>query len=141
MGFGIRQKIFFFIVFFPWWWSVQSMNPFFGRAVGIRLIDAPVLHPVSVSFLFRWSEFYSFPQSLINLIVFVRCLRDYSTLLLGGRWCLLHCYSRIVRGTDTKGPLMSFGVCRCSSLTVCFLPNSLAYNSDQFTFHYIIEIS
>jgi len=61
-----------------------SLNFFFilplMNSVGIRLIDAPVLHPVRST---MWP-------------------RDYSTLLLGGPSCLLLCYSRIVKETDTR---------------------------------------
>ena len=60
----------------------------------------------------------------MTIFLLYRWLRDYSTLLLGGLSCLLLCYLRIIKETDTRVHWTFYGASKCSSQTVCPL-NSL----------------
>jgi hypothetical protein len=66
--------------------------------------------------------FFSLTLASVIFRSFTRCLKDYSTLLLGGFSCSLLRCSPIARGIGTDVYWMFYGASRCSLRTVSFIP-------------------
>lgn len=71
--------------------------------------------------------FYSLTLASVIFLSFTRCLKDYSTLFLGGFSCSLLRCSPIARGIGADVKWMFCGASRCSLQTVSFLPCTLLF--------------
>lgn len=71
--------------------------------------------------------FYSLTLASVIFLSFTRCLKDYSTLLLGGFSCSLLRCSPIASGIGTDVNWMFYEASRCSLQTVSFLPCTLLF--------------